>query len=85
MAVEEKQEGMQPDEMHCQAPDPETIQCKDCMYRDKSTMKLGLNVIPVGCIKSFCEKYEKPPKSNGKPDGVLFGTLDCQFYRMEES
>lgn len=45
-----------------QFPDKEKIICKDCIFRDKTLVEIGNKKIPVGATKSFCEKYEAPPK-----------------------
>ena len=66
-----------------QFPDKSTIICKDCVFRDKTEINLGEKKIPVGITKAFCEKYEAPPKSNGKPHEVLFNNGDCEFYKKE--
>ena len=67
-----------------QFPNKEKIICKDCVFRDKALIELGGKEIPVGVTKAFCEKYEAPPKSNGKPHDVLFGNGICEYYRKEE-
>ena len=68
-----------------QFPDKEKIICKDCMFRDKTLIELGDKKIPVGVTKAFCEKYESPPKSNGKPHDVLFEKNGiCEYYQKEE-
>lgn len=66
-----------------QFPDANTILCKDCMFRDKTVVEIGDKEIPVGITKAFCEKYEKPPKSNGKPHDVLFEDGICDYYEKE--
>jgi hypothetical protein len=67
-----------------QFPNKNTIICKDCMFRDKTKIKIGKNKIPVGVTKAFCEKYEAPPKSNGKPHDVLFENGICEYYEKEK-
>lgn len=49
-----------------QFPDKEKIICKDCIFRDKTLVEIGNKKIPVGATKSFCEKYEAPPKNKWK-------------------
>lgn len=66
-----------------QFPDINNIICKDCVFRDKTTINLSDKKIPVGVTKAFCEKYQAPPKSNGKPHEVLFNNGDCVFYQKE--
>lgn len=40
--------------------------------------------VAIGRIRNFCDKYQKPPKSNGKPHDVMYNISKCEFYRMEE-
>ena len=57
--------------------------CKDWVLRDTTLIELGGKEIPVGVTKAFCEKYEAPPKSNGKPHDVLFENGICEYYQKE--
>lgn len=66
-------------------PDPNKIQCASCKFRDRTVLKFATGKkTNVGVIKAFCEKYPRPPKSNGKPHDVLYNLQDCEFYEMEE-
>lgn len=67
-----------------QFPNKNEIICKDCAFRDRTTITLGANEIPVGITKAFCDAYQAPPASNGKPHDVLFNNGDCEFYAKEE-
>jgi hypothetical protein len=67
-----------------QFPNRNEILCKTCKFRDKTTITLDDKKIPVGITKAFCEKYEAPPKSNGKPHEVLFENGICEYYEKEE-
>ena len=67
-----------------QFPKKDEILCKDCIFRDKTEITLGDKKIPVGVTKAFCEKYQAPPKSNGKPHEVLFESGICEHYEKEE-
>lgn len=71
-------------EIKGQFPKMDEIICKDCAFRDKTTLELGKKKIPVGVTKAFCEKYEGPPKDNGKPHNILFGIEICEHYQKEE-
>lgn len=66
-----------------QFPDKTKIMCKDCIHRDKTVVKIKGKEIPVGVTKSFCEMYQEPPASNGKPHEVLFENVQCDFYEKE--
>lgn len=67
-----------------QFPKKDEIICKDCMFRDKTILKLGKNKIPVGVTKAFCKQYQGPPKDNGKPHEILFENGICELYEKEE-
>lgn len=82
MATEKKGEFSQ---VHATHPDPTTTQCRTCKFRDKTEFKfLSGNKVAIGAIKDFCDKYKKPPKSNGKPHDVLYNIVKCDFYEMDE-
>ena len=66
-----------------QGAHPESIQCKDCVFRDKTTFEHKGKIIPIGVIKSYCDVYTKGI-SNGKPSGVLFETEKCKYYMKED-
>lgn len=66
-----------------QFPDRNKIICKDCIFRDRTVIELGEKEIPVGVTKAFCDMYQAPPASNGKPHDVLFNNADCEFYVKE--
>lgn len=63
--------------MKGQWPNPNTIVCKDCIYRDKTTIELNGKIIPVGVTKSFCEEYSD---GKGKPLEILFRDGDCPYF-----
>lgn len=55
-------------------------QCKDCIFRDRTTVKLDGEVKHVGATKSVCDIYEYPEM---KPTGVMNNTAACDFYERE--
>lgn len=63
--------------------DPKKIMCKDCAFRDKTIVKLDGEILPVGVTRSFCQIYEAPPKTNGKPTGILFQNAECKYYQKD--
>ena len=71
--------------MRFQGANPETVQCKDCVFRDKTILELGEKKIPVGVVKSWCEVYSKDISPGGKPVGILFETEKCKHYRKDDS
>lgn len=54
-----------------------TIQCKDCLYRDKTIV----NGFPFGITKGNCEIFVEPDL---KPIGIINGYEDCNFYEKEK-
>ncbi|WP_315322209.1 hypothetical protein [Stomatobaculum longum] len=70
--------------LRAQFPNRYKIICKGCAFRDKSTITIHGKVIPVGVTKAFCDKYRKPPHSNGKPHDVLFNEAICEYYEEEK-
>lgn len=71
-------------EIKGQFPDRDKILCKDCIFRDHTHVKIGEKEIPVGITKAYCDAYQPPPASNGKPHDVLFNNADCEFYAKEQ-
>lgn len=65
-------------------PDPNKVICKDCAFRDKTSVMLNDKTLYVGVTKSFCKIYEKPPKTNGKPNEILFKNADCKYYMKDD-
>ncbi len=55
-------------------------QCKDCIFRDRTSVKLDGEVKHVGAGKSVCDIYEYPDM---KPMGVMNNTETCKFYDKE--
>lgn len=67
--------------MHCESPDANEIFCRDCSFRDKTTIDLGDGEIPVGVTKAYCDIYIEP---NSKPNKILFQQAPCDFYVKDE-
>lgn len=64
-------------------PNPKTIKCKNCKYRDKTTVEIDGEIIDVGITKGRCEKYLDYPYDMGKPSAILFQNADCEYYEKE--
>ena len=58
-------------------PDPESIMCKDCIFRDRAEIDLGSKKIKCGITRAECEIYQKP---NYKPNAILFQKEKCEYY-----
>lgn len=63
--------------MKVQFPNPKTIACKDCIFRDKASIEVDGETIFVGVTRDKCGKY------NGKPHEVMFLDKPCPKYRAE--
>lgn len=67
-----------------QFPNPNKIICKDCVFRDHTVIDVGDKELHVGTTKAYCDMYQKPPASNGKPHEILFEGKTCELYAKEE-
>lgn len=52
-------------------------QCKDCFFRDKTTV----NGEECGWKKGACKIYEYP---NFKPDEVMRNRAECEYYEKQK-
>lgn len=60
-----------------QFPNPHTVACKDCVYRDRTVLELSGEKIYVGVTRDICYKFgHKPPE-------VLFQNAPCDEYQPE--
>ena len=66
--------------MMVQKPDATKIMCKDCAFKDKTTITLNKKKIPVGITKGNCEIFVYP---DTKPSDVLFQNAECEYYQKE--
>jgi hypothetical protein len=69
--------------MKFQGVNPDTVQCKDCAFRDKMVFDHKGKKINIGATKAFCEIYDKNA-TNGKPAGILFDAEKCKYYMKED-
>ncbi|HBL41293.1 MAG TPA: hypothetical protein DDY98_06915 [Ruminococcaceae bacterium] len=69
--------------MKGQWPNPNTIVCKDCAFRDKTVVDVGYRKIYAGVTKSWCDVYEKGV-TNGKPHDILFQNAECKYYTKDD-
>ena len=67
--------------MGWQMPNANTIQCRDCDFRDRAKLHLNGKDLPVGVTRDTCAIFPSPP--NFKPNGVLFGYEQCPYYKKE--
>lgn len=66
--------------MKATTPDPNTIVCRDCAFRDKTIIKVGSKEKPVGVTRAECDMFIQP---NFKPHDVLFDGANCRYHRSE--
>ena len=52
-------------------------QCKDCFFRDKTTVQ----GVECGWKKGNCKIYEYP---NFKPDDVMRNRAECEYHEKQE-
>lgn len=57
-------------------------QCKDCVYRDKTTLTLDGETREVGWSKDTCHVYVYP---ECKPNLVMDNRVECPNYEKEEA
>ena len=62
----------------------EEIQCKDCFYRDRTTVDFGKGQTEVGYKKCYCYIYKRDNGGYGKPNTILFYNGKCTFYEKDE-
>ena len=67
--------------MHCESPDGNEIFCRDCAFRDKTTIEWDGKNISVGVTKAYCDIFVEP---NSKPNEILFQQAPCDFYVKDE-
>lgn len=66
-----------------QGANPDTVQCKDCAFRDKMIFDHKGKKIKIGASKAYCDIFTKD-NSNGKPTGILFDTVKCKYYMKDD-
>lgn len=60
--------------------DPDEVVCRDCIYRDHTTVKLPSGkIVDAGITRLSCAVYL------GKPDKVISEYMpeDCKYYKKE--
>lgn len=65
-------------------PDAGRIACKDCIFRDRTSIEVANKVIFPGVTKGTCEIYKGPPEGVLKPHNVLFNNARCEYYMKDE-
>lgn len=62
-------------EIRWQTANAKTIKCKDCKFRDRTSVIINGEPRYVGITKAFCDKYPKL-----KPSEVMYQNADCVYY-----
>ena len=70
--------------MKLQTADPAKISCRDCLYRDKTVVKVDGETLRVGITRDTCLVFDGK-RGNWKPSDVYFQNADCMFYEKDEN
>lgn len=74
---------MKNDPMKMQTADIKKVMCRDCIYRDRTTLKIDGDEIPVGVTRDTCLIYDGK-KGNWKPTEVIIRNQACDFYERDD-
>ena len=58
-------------------PNPKTIRCRNCAFRNRDVIVVGEKKIPCGVTRAECDIYQKP---SFKPHEIMFNDADCDYY-----
>ena len=74
---------MKSDPMKLQTADVSKVQCRNCIYRDRTVMTIGGEKTLVGVTRDTCLIYDGK-KGNWKPTSVILRNMTCDFYEKDE-
>lgn len=74
---------MKDDPMYLQTADADKVQCKDCIYRDRTVVKIGGVNTPVGITRDTCLIFDGK-RGNWKPTSVILRNKYCEFYEKDD-
>jgi len=72
------------DEIRAQNADPNKMVCRDCIYRERDTMKIEGKLIQTGIMRGTCLIFDGK-NGNLKPNNVYFRNEHCPFYEKDET
>lgn len=72
------------DTMRTQTADPNKIHCRDCLYREKDTMKIDGEVVQTGIMRGTCLVFDGK-RGNWKPTSVTLDGERCPLYEWDET
>lgn len=72
------------DPIKLQTADPGEMVCRDCIYRDQTTMKIDGDKVYIGIMRDTCLIYDGK-KGNWKPTKVVLRNQYCDFYVQDET
>lgn len=75
---------MKDDIVKMQVADPERMFCRDCIYREKDTLKIDGKTIQTGISRATCLIFDGK-KGRLKPNSVYFQNEPCMFYEKDET
>ena len=73
---------MRHEPMKMQTANKDTIQCKDCLYRDRAFVTVDGEKLETGITKDTCMIFDGK-KGNWKPNGVYFRNERCPMYEPD--
>ena len=68
--------------MRMQWPNPKTIPCKDCVFRDRTSIEIDGQMFFPGITRDTCGKYDGI-RGNWKPSKLLFLNEPCKYYKKD--
>ena len=70
--------------MRWQNADPNKMPCRDCIYRDQTTVTIDGEKIRSGITRDTCLIYDGK-RGNWKPSNVYFMNESCPMYEQDET
>lgn len=72
------------DPIKAQTANVNTIRCRDCLYRDRTTITVDGEVMPVGITRGTCLVFDGI-RGNLKPHDVYYNNALCPMYEQDET
>ena len=70
--------------MRWQNADPNKMPCRDCIYRDQTTVTIDGEKIRSGITRDTCLIFDGK-RGNWKPSNVYFMNEICPMYEQDET
>ena len=72
------------DPLKAQTANVNTIPCRDCIYRDKTSITIDGEKLRTGITRDTCMIFDGK-RGNWKPNNVYFMNESCQMYEQDET